>query len=61
MIKGFKTFVFGAALIVLAVLGDADVQAFLADRIEWFAGLTGTLIIVLRAFTSSPMFKGGVK
>ena len=56
-VRGFKTFVFGAALVALAALSNDAVQAFIADNLAWLEAGTGTIVIILRALTNSPIFK----
>lgn len=55
--KGFKTVVFGAAIGLIALFSSPEVQAFIAQHIPAIGGTVGGLVIVLRAITSSAIFK----
>lgn len=54
--KGFKTVALGVALVVLAVAGNADVQAFVHSNLPACEGGLGVAVIALRALTSSAIF-----
>ena len=54
---GWKTVAFGAALALISVLSSPEVQAFVGQHLPWVGGITGTLVVVLRAITNSPIFK----
>ncbi len=56
-VKGFRTVVFGIAIAGISILSNAEMQAWIAEHLPYLGGMAGTLIIVLRAFTSSPIFK----
>lgn len=55
--RGFKTFAFGAVLALIAVLSNADMQAFIAEHIPSIGGGIGIAVIFLRAITSSAIFR----
>ena len=55
-ISGFKTVAYGVLIGGIAVLGDADVQAFIAAHIPSIGAMVGTGIVILRALTSSAIF-----
>lgn len=55
--KGWKTVIFGLLLALISVFSSADMQAFFAEHVQWLGGLTGVIVIGLRAVTSSPIFK----
>jgi len=55
--KGFKTIILGVAIALIAVLGSAEMQAYIALHIPAIGGLIGTAIVVLRAVTTSPILK----
>lgn len=55
--KGYKTLVFGLLIAALSVLSNAEMQVFVADNLPALGSLTGTVIIILRAVTTSPIFK----
>ncbi|KKM09344.1 hypothetical protein LCGC14_1722990 [marine sediment metagenome] len=56
-VKGFKTIAFGVLTAVLAVFSSPEMQAFFAEHMKVIGGSVGTIIVVLRALTDSPMFK----
>ena len=56
-IKGWKTVAFGVLLAVLAIFSSPDMQAWAAQYIPELGVGAGTIIIILRALTSSPIFK----
>ena len=55
--KGYKTMLFGLLTAALAIFSNADMQLWFADNMELVGGAVGTVIIILRALTNSPMFK----
>jgi hypothetical protein len=55
--KGFKTFAFGALIVLISILSNAEMQTFFAEHLPKVGGLTGTAIIILRALTTSAIFK----
>ena len=55
--KGFKMFSFGLLTAALAVFSNDAMQAFFAEHMEMVGVSVGTVIIILRALTDSPMFK----
>jgi hypothetical protein len=55
--KGWKTVLLGVLLIATSVLSTPEMQAFVADHLPWLGSAIGTVIIVLRALTNSPVFK----
>lgn len=57
MLKGWRTVGFAALLGVTTFLSDADLQQFVAENLPWLGSALGTLIVLLRALTSSPIFK----
>ncbi len=68
MFAGYKTFVVGALSVVggiataMGVTLDAGAMQAIADNVDLVVGggmaLYGAVMVVLRAFTNSPMFKG---
>ena len=56
-VKGYKTIAFGLLTAALAVFSSPDMQAFFAEHMDFIGAGVGTIIIVLRALTDSPMFK----
>jgi hypothetical protein len=55
--KGFKTVAFGVALALISIFSNAEMQAWVATNLPVVGGLTGTLVVVLRAITTSSIFK----
>lgn len=56
-IKGWKTVVFALAVGLTGALSTPEVQFWIAANMVWAGPMLGTAIVVLRAFTSSPIFK----
>ncbi len=57
MLKGKKTVIFGLLTAALAIFSNADMQVFFAEHMELVGGAVGTVIVILRALTDSPMFR----
>lgn len=55
--KGYKTVIFGLLIALTSVLSNADMQAFVGEHLPYLGGLVGTMIVILRAVTSSPVFQ----
>jgi len=55
--KGFKTVAFGVLIAAISVLSNPEMQAFVADHLPEVGGMIGTAIVVLRAITTSAIFK----
>lgn len=55
--KGWKTLVFGALLVLISIFSNAEVQAFVGEHLPVVGSITGTIVIVLRAITTSAIFK----
>lgn len=55
--KGFKTVILGVATIALAVLSDDAAKQLIMDNFAVAGSGLGLAIIVLRAVTTSPIFK----
>jgi hypothetical protein len=56
-IKGFKTLAFAVAIGLASALSTPEVQFWVAANMTWAGPALGTAIVVLRAFTTSPIFK----
>lgn len=54
--RGFKTFLYGIALILISILSNEEVVGFLTDNFRFTVAGIGVLVIILRAITDSPMF-----
>ncbi len=54
--KGFKTILFGILLVLTSVFSNAEVQTFVAENLPAVGSAIGTIVIVLRAITSSGIF-----
>ncbi len=59
--KGWKTTILGVLIAVLGAVSSTDMQAWVMENFEWASGGLGTLIIILRALTTSPIFEKGDK
>ena len=55
--KGWKTVAFGVLVAALGALSDTDMQSWVLENFEWTAGGLGTIIVILRALTTSSIFK----
>ncbi|KKL90576.1 hypothetical protein LCGC14_1903260 [marine sediment metagenome] len=55
--KGWKTIAFGILVAVLGALSSADMQSWVLENFEWTTGGLGTIIVILRALTTSSIFK----
>ena len=56
-VKGFKTTAFGVLIAALAVFSSPEMQTFFAEHMKMIGGGVGTIIVILRVLTDSPMFK----
>ena len=56
MFSGFKTLVFAALVAVTSFAASPEVVAFVAENFPAFGAGLATVIAVLRAVTSSPIF-----
>lgn len=55
--KGLRTVVLGILIALISVFSNADMQAFISEHIPAIGGSIGTAVIVLRAITTSSIFK----
>jgi hypothetical protein len=55
--KGWKTVAFGIITALLAVFSSPEVQEFVAANLPEVGIFFGTVVVILRALTSSPIFK----
>lgn len=55
--KGFKTVAYGLLLALGSILASPEVSEHVGSHLGWYGSLAGTLVVVLRALTSSPIFK----
>lgn len=56
-LAGWKMVIYGVAVALLSVFSSVEMQAYVAANLPWFGGISGLLIVILRAITSSPIFK----
>ena len=54
--QGWKTIVFGIMLVLLALLTNEEMLAFIGDYIPALMGSVGVIVIILRTLTKSPIF-----
>ena len=57
MITGYKTFGMAVILGLITALSSAEMQVFIAENVTWLGPVLGTVIILLRALTTTPIFK----
>ena len=57
MLAGFKTVIFGVVVAATAVFSNPEMQLFISEHIPAIGGAIGTIVVVLRAVTSSGIFK----
>lgn len=55
--KGIKTFIFGALLILIAIFTNDAMKDFISQHIPAVGTSVGIIVIILRAITNSPIFK----
>lgn len=55
--KGWKTVLFGVLIAATAALSSPEMQAFISNNIPAVGTGIGTAIVVLRAITTSAIFK----
>jgi len=55
--KGWKTIIFGVLVGATAALSSPELQAFISQHIPEVGSALGVAIIVLRALTTSSIFK----
>lgn len=56
MVKGYKTIIFAVLVALAGFLASPEVTQFVADNLPGVSVGLSTIIIVLRAVTSSPIF-----
>ena len=59
--KGWRTVLFGVLVALTSMLASPDMQAFIASHIPGLGAVVGTLIVILRALTTSTIFSGQEK
>jgi len=57
MIKGYKTVLFGLALALISIFSNEEMVLFISENVPVLGTFIGTIVIVLRALTSSAVFK----
>lgn len=57
MFKGFKTIAFGAALAFLGGAESIGFTDFITEHAGAYTGIVGIAVMILRAWTSTPVFK----
>ena len=55
--KGWKTVGLGVLLALISILSNDEMKVFIGDNIPAIGGSIGVLLIILRAFTNSGIFK----
>jgi len=59
--KGWRTVLFGVCVALTGILASPDMQAFIAAHIPGLSAVVGTIIVILRALTTSSIFTGQEK
>ena len=59
--KGWRTVLFGVFIGLTAILASPEMQAFIAAHIPGLGAVVGTIIVILRALTTSSIFTGQEK
>ena len=54
--KGYKTIAFGLMLGLLSVFSNAEMQSFIAEYLPEVGGSIATIVVILRALTTSSVF-----
>lgn len=54
--KGFRTLGFAALVALTSFLASDEVRQFVAENLPWFGAGLATVIAVLRAVTTGPVF-----
>ena len=57
--KGFKTIALGVLIAGVAALSSPEMQAYVAEHFEAAGATIGFLVVLMRAFTNSPMVQDG--
>ena len=57
MIKGYKTLAMAIILGLITALSSAEMQQYVATNLTWLGPILGTGIVMLRALTTTPIFK----
>lgn len=57
IMKGFKTITFGVLLALISIFSNEEVIQFVAENFPAVGTSLGTAVIILRAVTSSAIFK----
>lgn len=57
MLSGYKTVVYGIALMLISILSNPAMAEFVAEHLPWVGGSAGAIVIILRAITTSTVFK----
>lgn len=54
---GFKTVLYGMVLALISIFSSDEMRAFIAENLPWFGTAAGGIVVILRALTSTPIFK----
>jgi len=55
--KGWKTLAVAVLLGLITALSNPELQQYVAENLVWLGPILATVIAVLRALTTSPIFK----
>lgn len=56
-LKGWKTIVYAGAVFLTGALSSPEMTAWIADNLPMASGAVALGIVILRAITTSPIFK----
>lgn len=56
-IKGWRTTAYGVLIGVIGAFSTPEMTAFIAEHLGWLSSIIGGGIVVLRALTTSAIFK----
>lgn len=54
--KGWKTLVFAVLFGAITALSSPELQQYIAENMTWLGPIIATVVAVLRALTTSPIF-----
>lgn len=55
-LKGWKTVAFGVLLALTTLFSSPEMQVFIGENIPWLGPVTATIVVVLRAVSTSAIF-----
>lgn len=55
--KGWKTITFSVLLALISIFSSDELRQHIGEHLEWYGPFTATAVAILRALTTSPIFK----